>query len=180
MRYLIDEHGIEPVTSLALYRTTLTWAAERGERFVLYFVPEAYDDPDVPTRLRALGTARETPSSEGSPGVLGRLLGKLSGRKSRVEVEGHPDQSFVREMTEHTAPAGAVAGDVSPVEDLMVFAGDRTLYASYDYGRTQVLDMTDEELVQLRQALERSGLDPERVVAAPPYVTGSEEQRDGN
>jgi hypothetical protein len=92
-----------------------------------------------------------------------------------LQVEGIPNETFVRELTSRTAPPKAVSGDVSPVEDVMIFIGERAIYASYDYGRTQVLELEDDELMNLQQTLKNAGLDPTHIIVAPPYVTDSQQ-----
>ncbi len=88
-----------------------------------------------------------------------------------MQISGASSQELIQALTEQAAPPRAVAGDLSPVEDILLFSGERTLYALYDYGRTQVLDLDNDELTNLRQTLEQSGLDPGVIVMAPPYTT---------
>jgi hypothetical protein len=103
---------------------------------------------------------------------LGRAFAKLFGpQEDIIRVQGKADESFIQSLTSKGAPAKAVSGDVSPVEDVIVFIADRPLYASYDYGRTQVLELTQEELESLRKGLESQGLDSGRLIPAPPYVS---------
>jgi hypothetical protein len=150
---------------LAVYRTVLAWAAAQSDRFVVCLVPNVYGDPAL------LGRAREVPPDVEPAGIVGRILRELADPCSVVELEGRPGKDFVRAMTGHAAPARAVAGDSRPVEDVLLLAGDRTLYAAYDYGRTQILEITPGELDDLHGRLVRAGLDPGAIAPAPPYVS---------
>lgn len=170
MRYLIDDREADPETALALYRSTLAWAAIRGERFVLRLQTGIYDDPADVTRLCALGQTTAAPTVGPPSGLPDRILAKLfPNPEDIVEVRGTPDEAFVRELTRKPAPPRAVSGDVSPVEDVMVLIGDRRLYSLSDYGRDQVLNLTEEELDSLRQTLRQAGLEQERVIPAPSF-----------
>ena len=122
-------------------------------------------------RFYELGTVT-TPASPRAPRtLLDRILARLSlKREESVQVTGKPDQAFVEALIRTEAPPKAIAGDVCPVEDLILHMGERALYAIYDYGRDQVLDLTEEQLESLRNELRRANLDPNRVRPAPPYI----------
>jgi hypothetical protein len=172
MRYMIGCQNAETETALALYRTTLTWAASYSDSFELDLQVNAYDDPDEVRHLCALGQATAISDFKPQRSALDQLFTRLFRKPANsIQVKGTPDATFIRELTSKAAPANAVAGDVSPVEDLKLFSKGRLLYGSYDYGRAQVLDLTNEEYEELRQALEQAGLDPECLVLAPPYIT---------
>lgn len=170
-RYLIDEHDLEPETELALYRTTLAWAAGRAERFVFVLQPDLYDELAQVKLLTSLGSVTFSPEVRGSDNWISRNLAKLFGKsKERLQVEGSPNDTFVQILTSMTAPPRAIAGDLSPVEDVEIFIGGRIIYRLSDYGRTQILELDNEELDNLRQVLEAAGLNAERVILAPLYV----------
>jgi hypothetical protein len=134
----IDRAKLEPEVTLALYRAAVRWAAPRGTAFELTIAADDYDDRlDVP-RLQALGQSSRAGAT--------------------IQVRGVPDERFVRAMTEAAAPARARAGDECPVEVVMIRAGDRALYTSYDYGTVQILDIDDVERRDLQRALQEAGL----------------------
>ncbi len=151
MRYLIDERDTTEASSFALYRTALSWAASRGDRFVLGLSAGDYDDRADLEALQRLGQPSSSPLVP--PGMSG--------------TEGPLGPAFIAELTGRKAPPRATAGDLCPAEIVLVFAGGRTLYALHDYGRTQLLDLSDEELDEVRDALSRAGEDPARIVPAP-------------
>jgi hypothetical protein len=155
MRYLIDEKNTSPETSLALYQITLAWAASAGDRFVLGLHDEIYDNPDDFSRLTKLGQPPLAPPLA-IPGI--------------VYAEGVPGPPLVEALTCRSAPARATAGDLCPAEIVLIYKGERTLYALYDYGRTQLLDLTPQELDQLRKTTSESGHDPASFIPAPPEV----------
>lgn len=173
MRYLIDQRDAEQEMALALYRAALAWAARRGDRFVMDIQRGVYDDPDAVGRLRALGRVTEV-SSDLPRDLISRLVTKLfRGGSDIIRVEGAPGAAFTDELTRTAAPAKAVSGDLSPVEDVQVFASERAIFASYGYGRDLILDLGEEEVESLRQALREAGLDAERVTPAPATIDGS-------
>jgi len=137
MRLLVDEAKLDEDAGLALYRALVRWAAPRASRFTVHLYPSHYGGEDDLESLRRLA-AQET-----------------------------PDAFFVEVMTTRTAPGGAIAGDYAPVEDLALYDGDRRLYSCSDYGRTQLLELTPEELDELRDALAREGLPGDVLVPAP-------------
>jgi len=172
MRYLIDERNTEPATSLALYRATLAWASTQGDRFLLGLQSDIYDDPDDLAVLRALGQVAPVPPTR-APSTGGQpVTTPVALPADLFRVEGVPGEAFVHELTRKQAPARAIAGDLSPAEIVLIFNSNRILYGLYDYGRTQALDLSSEELESLSCALERAGLDPAYVIAAPNYVRG--------
>jgi hypothetical protein len=173
MLYLIDQRDAEPEMSLALYRAALGWAVLRGTRFVIHIQRAVYEDPKEVARFSALGDVTKV-SSDLPPDLFGRFAAKLFRSGSDIiQVEGIPSAALANELTRTAAPAKAVSGDLSPVEDVLIFEGDRALFASYDYGRDLILDLTDEELKTLRQTLLEAGLEVERVIPAPPAITSS-------
>jgi hypothetical protein len=189
MRYLIDERDTEPEISLALYKSILTWAAARSDSFMLSLQSGIYDNLDDETRLRALGkvttflapepTVSEIHLFQEVINIFSNLADivqvRVNDRSTEVlQVRGTPDQMFVQELTRRGSPERATSGDLCPAEDVEMFVGDRRLYGLYDYGRTQVLDLTDEELESLCQTLTHAGLDPTYVIPAPPYITNSQ------
>ena len=156
MRYLVDETELEPEDSLSAYRAALAWAVPRSDRFVLLIEPEVYDDHDYLLRLYALGKA---------------ALPADSRLDDMVQVTGRPGAALIQELTRKQSPPKATSGDLCPVQQATLFEGERRLYACYDYGRTQILDLTPEEADDLRPALEQQGLNGGILKPAPPYIT---------
>lgn len=156
MRYLIDDHELEPDTSRAIYRVVLTWAAVRSERFVMGIDPSAYDEPGELSRLIALAVHPPAP---------------VPSDPRTVRIEGVPDEHFIQILTTREAPPGAVAGDLSPCEDIELYRGTRILFACYDYGRTQMLTLEGSECQELRETFRRQSLDPTVLKPAPPHLT---------
>jgi hypothetical protein len=173
MRYFIDEGEIDEATALALYRAILRWAAARADRFVLGLQRNIYDDPDELARLLSLGVSGSAPGSGVPPDLVDRIRQKLfKGSSKAVQIEGTPNEELIRALTERAAPPLAVAGDLSPVEDILLLKGKRAFYALYDYGRTQMLDLDNHELESLRQTIQQAGFDPAIVAVAPPRIIG--------
>ncbi|MEQ8963652.1 MAG: hypothetical protein RLP02_38065 [Coleofasciculus sp. C2-GNP5-27] len=185
MRYLIDERNLELDTSLAVYRTALTWAAARSEYFILSLQPGVYNNPEDETRLRALGKVTTIPIARATDSenllfqevvkffsiLTDTLQIRVKDRPTQVvQVRGTPDDAFVRELTRKEAPEKAISGDLCLAEDVELFLGKRRLYSLYDYGRTQILDLIDEELESIHQTFTRAGLDPSYLISTPPYV----------
>ena len=156
MRYLIDETNLGPEGSLAVYRLTVGWAAARGDRFVMLLERGVYDDPAELSRYTGLG--KNLPTDDP------RLV-------DLIRVEGELSTSVVRELTRTGAPARAISGDVCPALQVTILVCDRTLYGCYDYGRTQMLDITNDELEDAKRTLVSGGLDPGVLTPAPRYVT---------
>jgi hypothetical protein len=148
---LIDEAHLDPEVSLKIYQALLAWAAGQGSRFEITLQTSIYDSPDDLRSLRALGAEKLLPA---------RMPDEL-------QIEGKPGALFVQALTSKQAPPRAIAGDNSPVEDVVIFVGDRRLYGSYDYGRTQLLNLTDEEAVAVKEMLHGLGLAPDVLVPAP-------------
>jgi hypothetical protein len=167
MIYLIDQRSAEPEMLVKLYRAALVWAAERGDRFLIHLQPSVYEDSSQLTRLLALGQVTQV-TSDLPPGFVGRLTAKLfRGGSDVIQLEGSSGTAFTNELTQNGAPAKAISGDLSPVEDVMVLLGSRVLFASYDYGRDLLLDLNDEEVESLRRTLREAGLEAERVKPEP-------------
>jgi hypothetical protein len=51
--------------------------------------------------------------------------------------------------------------------DVEIERGGRSIYAAYDYGRTQVLELDDAELAELRAVFAAAGADPDRIEPFP-------------
>jgi hypothetical protein len=156
LRYMIDERNTTAETSLALYRTAVAWAARSGRRFEMRVERNRYPDPEEARRLTALGETTPAPDQQ--------LFGRPSGA---VFVKGVAGEDLARELTQFPAPADDLPGDVSPVEDVSIYLGERRVYAAFDYGSTQLFELTEDELEDLRQTLTDHGLDPAYVVPAP-------------
>lgn len=169
MRYLVDDHDLDEATALALYRTIIRWVAQRADHIEISIQRQVYDDPTAVADLLELGEITGGAASQ----AFGRSLQSTQrrGTSDSVRVSGAPNARFVSALTERAAPRRAVSGDLSPVEDIVLSRHGRVLYELYDYGRTQMLDLDDDELADLRQTLKRAALNPAAVVVAPPYVT---------
>lgn|SRR4030042_4464172 len=147
-RYYVDTNSMELESELTLYRLLLRWAAERGDHFEFGYEPTMYEHANDIERLQALGEVSRPTTSY----------------RSAVMVRGKPSERFVAEMTRSAAPIRAVAGDVSPVDFVMIYIVERALYVSYDYGTVQTMDLTDEEVESLRQYLAHVGIESAKVV----------------
>jgi hypothetical protein len=165
--HVLRDDGLDEAVARALYSAALAWAFDAGDRVVLRVDPSAYDDPAQVDRWRALGGAR-TVRVEGIPDdLVGRALTSLSrafgSSDELVEVEAAPSGELRRAL-EGPAPTAARGGELAPVEDVFVWSGARTLYAAFDYADRQLFDLDDEQVGQVRAALENAGLDPDRLV----------------
>jgi hypothetical protein len=154
--YQLDRRKLSQAETLALYRATLAWAAERGTSFELMLDSTAYDDPAELAALRALAAPR--PSSQTSD----------ADESGALHVRGIPDARFVTAMTERGAPSGAAAGDESPVECVTIYAGERAVLVSYDYGTVLSVDGGERDLAELRQSLVSAGLSSVRLLPIAP------------
>jgi len=135
---------------------------------VLQLDRDIYDDPAELALLTALGTAHSVPAEPATEGLVDRWLRRaLTSRERLVRVEGTIRAGVIQTLLKGTAPARAIAGDDSPAEAIEISREGRVIYALYDYGRTQLLDVTAEELEELRRELTRLGLDPALLVPAP-------------
>jgi len=156
LRYMIDESNTTSETSLSLYRAAVTWAARRGSRFEMRVERNRYRDLEGLRRLTALGSTATAPEEQ--------LFGKST---DPVFVTGTAGEDLARELTCVAAPANDLSGDVSPVEAVSIYLGERRTYAAFDYGSTQLLELTDDELQDLRETLKAQGLDPGYLIRAP-------------
>ncbi|HLO87002.1 MAG TPA: hypothetical protein VK203_18635 [Nostocaceae cyanobacterium] len=196
MRYLIDDWNAEPEESLALYRATVSWAARQSDYFVLSLQPDIYDSQFLLTKICALGEVERVPVPEPTPeeNLFAKTIKELFHPIANVlevrfhqrptellKVYGKPSEDLITELTTRQAPERAIAGDLCPVEDVEMLIGDgetpsvadRCIYILNDYGRTQVLDMTSEEMESLQEHLLSAGLNPSRLVLAPKYISNN-------
>lgn len=172
-RYLLEDVVDQPLAH-ARYHTVLRWAAGRSERFVITLRPGVYDEPADVEPFLALGEVKVVSHRPPPIGRLGRLLAPLRSRTARVvEVRGAPGPRFLQVLTGTGPPRRAVAGDLSPVEDVELYVDRRPLYGVYEYGRDQVLDLTPGELESLRELLRSEGFDPDHLAPAPPHPSGA-------
>jgi hypothetical protein len=148
---LIDEAHLDPEVSLKIYQALLAWASRQGSRFEITLQRSVYDSPDDLRSLSALGAEKSAAARQ----------------VDELQIAGKPGSSFVQALTGKQAPARAIAGDNSPVEDVVIFIDDRRLYGSYDYGRTQLLNVTDEEASAVKEILRGLGLGADVLVPAP-------------
>lgn len=148
---LIDEAHLDPEVSLKIYRMLLTWAARQGARFEMTLQRSVYDSPEEFLSLRALGVEKTSTART----------------SDEDHIEGTPSSSFIQALISKQAPQRAISGDNSPVEDVVIFVDDRPMYGSYDYGRTQLLNLTKEETTVVKEMLHSLGLSSDVLVPAP-------------
>ncbi|MEZ4728414.1 MAG: hypothetical protein R3E79_14875 [Caldilineaceae bacterium] len=171
-RYLIDDHNLAPDLSLTLYHITLAWVISRGNRFMLTLQPDLYDDPMQLERLYSLGQIVSLNINDRPNDWFSRILSKIFvEQRNMVAISGSPSTVFLQVMTQIDVPLKVGIGDLCPVEDLQIFLDERRLYFSSDYGRTQILILTEEELNSLHQVLQEAGFDITCVILAPSYLT---------
>lgn len=156
MRYIIDQHELEPEDRLRLFRALVTWAIPLCDNFRCMINIIAYSDPADAERYMKLGEATELP-----PDNAGLLQKVLRYRLTRpVRIVGTTSPELLELLTTNAAPPGAIAGDESPVEDLYLHAGARALYTVADYGRDHLLELTDDEAESVRALIDSLGLSP--------------------
>jgi hypothetical protein len=155
-RYMIDERNTDGESSLSLYRAAVSWAASHGDHFEIRVERGRYQDAADASALINLGTA--VPAEE-------RQL--FGGKLDAVWVKGPSSETVAQELTRTAAPADDLSGDVSPVDEISIYREGRRIYASFDYGSTQLFDLTEDELESLKTALRDSGLDPAYLIPAP-------------
>lgn len=158
MRYTIRQKNLEQENLLRLFHALVRWSAPKCDRFLLSIYLPHYEGTALVEQIRGLGETIDARTFYAMRGI-GNLPPANEDRLLRIT--GVPGEDFVRVMTSHAAPAGAIAGDESPVEDLWLYTGDRALYSLNDYGRDQIVDVADDEEDQLRQVLASVGLGPE-------------------
>lgn len=169
-RYTIQRQRLEPEERLRLFRELIRWSAPRSDRFLVsMFLPD-YEDADQVERVRRLGVVIDDQAFR----TVRRMISPPHDPDDRlVRVTGFPGEDFVEEITTHTAPAGAISGDDSPVEDLWLYRGNRELYVLGDYGRDSVVEVEgDEEEQALQQILSSVGLGPDALYRHDRQVSG--------
>lgn len=186
MRYLINDSELSEESALQLYQTMLTWFALHSDKFVFTIQSGVYDEQENEERLRKLGQITDIEVSEMQAQISSfsdkvlPLLNKLSelvevslNDKERkvLKVEGNPTNEFIYELTHQSTPNLVVSGSPAPVEDLEMLDNGRSIYRLYDYGRTQIIEITELEFQDLCKTLERAGLNPTSIQIAPTYLT---------
>jgi hypothetical protein len=156
VRYTIDEQHTTGDVSLAMYRAAVEWAVARSERFEIRLETSVYAVPADLACLRELGETTPAPEQY----LFGPPVGALF-------VKGIPGPALTRELTNKIAPAEDLPGDLSPVQDVSLYAGARRIYASFDYGSTQLFELTNPEFDDLKRFFTERGLDPRYLVPAP-------------
>jgi len=152
--FLLEDARLDDETARQVYKTSVGWAAEFGSRYELTLQPELYEDREALARLLALGVVSRIPSSSGR---VARWL--AADHDVECRVSGTDMDGFVRTMTDQTIAVRARSSELGPVEDAAAFDDDTRIYALFDYGRTQLVDGTDEQLTALRRRL--ADLSPE-------------------
>jgi hypothetical protein len=143
LHYMVDESALDDAASRALGIALIAWAASGADRFVATIDERVYADPQAIRRLLAVGKIEETPGPGGTVVITG----------------GPPPGDFAQRVTDRSVLASSVSGDLTNVEDLALFAGERRRYLAADYGRTQLLQLDGAELAQLRARLHDQRLD---------------------
>jgi len=162
-RFLIDEAGLDDGMLRLIYRALVTWATERGDRYELTIQPGLYRDPEELRRLERLGTVAAV--RQGGGPVAHWLA---QGHDVEQQVSGH-DMDLLRiELLRETTSVEPRSSELSPVEDARVFAGQRVLYSLHDYGRTQLVSGSDEEIAEVRARLAADGAGDALVPAPGP------------
>lgn len=80
-----------------------------------------------------------------------------------------PPADFADLVTDRSFLGVSVSGDLTNVEDVALYIGERRHYLGADYGRTQVLLVERAEVPQLRSLLREAGQD-EAVLKEFPLV----------
>ena len=189
MRYLVDESNLDTEISLNLYRLIIRWVADHSDRFVLSLQSGIYSDPEDERRLRSLGEVMSEPEPETTledqslfsciVNIFEPIQNFVDITVNReafeiIKVRGIPSNAVVEELTRQGAPQKAISGDLSPAEDIEFFIDQLCIYGLYDYGRTQVLDLTDSELEEFRRILVAADIDPKVIIEVPKVADISE------
>lgn len=153
MRYIIDQHELENEDRLRLFRALIAWAIPASDTFRCMINVAAYDDPVEAERYMRLGEATELP-----PDNAGLLQSIFHYKPTQpVSINGTSSTELLDALTASVAPAGAITGDESPVEDLYLYNGERAIYTVVDYGGDHILDLTDEELKSVKEIIRSLG-----------------------
>ncbi|HLP90942.1 MAG TPA: hypothetical protein VK184_20455 [Nostocaceae cyanobacterium] len=188
MRYLINDSPAEIEERLILYRTVLSWAVRQSESFLLSLQPHIYDEETL-NQISALGKVEliQLPQPNNTEnlfmGIVKNLLRPLANKinirihnppSQLLKIQGKSSENLINELTIRQAPTQAIADDLCPVEDVELFLGKHTLYTLRDYGRTQILNLTTDELTNLQQTLMNADLNIDYLVLAPKYINDTE------
>lgn len=153
-RYIVEDASLSPNEALQLHRALVAWAASRADCVLLRIDRRDYEDPNEYKMFVELARERS-----------GRDDGATMGLKLP------PSEALVRALTTAEAPPKAIAGDLSPCEEVVILSNERRLYASYDYGRDQVLELERSERGHLLHLIRERKMDADLLVEAPPYLT---------
>lgn len=146
-RYLVDESRLDFEQSRAVFRRVLDWAIPHADAFSLTIEPSIYTHSAQRDRILALSTRPP-----------------LALASEQTVVGGAPPAEFLEVLTATMAVTRPLPSDLSCIDVVELSRQGRRFYAMFDYGRTQVLDLSDEEVADLRQAL---GRDADIVIPAP-------------
>lgn len=119
---IVDDVALEPDRARVLYEVVLVWAAGPGERLVLRIRRAHYEEEGDLDRILALG-----------PPIL-KQDGQVAS-PNVVEMEAPADRTVVSSRAAMDVRERAIAGELRPVEDVLILRGDRTIFAISDYGR---------------------------------------------
>jgi hypothetical protein len=184
-RYLVDDSKLDLKEALSLYHVILQWSVNHSDKFIIMIEDGIYENLTTQTELLTLGSAKIIPTKtllNQDNLILKKVLGLFKSLdtfisvntenlpQKRIEIKGIPNLLFIQILTKQKAPIKAIAGDLSPVEEIYLFKNDGNIYSLYDYGRTQTLNLTQTELNELSQTLTNSCLSLSYLIPAPSYL----------
>lgn len=105
--------------------------------------PGVYEDSNAGQTLVALGERVSSPRPT---------------RDRTVQIRGQVSDQLVRELSHRQTPPSIIEGVGSPVDYLIMLDGERAVYAVYDYGSGQTVDVSADELSELQNLLADRGL----------------------
>jgi hypothetical protein len=126
-RYQIAVSKVPEGREHELFATILRWAAPLAKRFTMLVDGPRYDDREAARTLASFGR------------------------------DGALSEELIDALARYDTPPAVVEGIGSPVDYVILLEGDRAVYAVYDYGSGQTVDVTEDELRDLRDALRDGG-----------------------
>jgi hypothetical protein len=148
-RWIVDESRLDYEASRDVGFLLLRWAAEGADGFVVTLDTSVYADP------------QQIPALLGAPASEGGLPG------AAVVRGGAPPPRFAELVTDRSLLSRSVSGDLTNVETLELSTSGRRRYLAADYGRTQLLDLVEDEVSWLRSQLSAKGHDESLLIEAP-------------
>ena len=156
MRFIIRDLTNDEETWRRIYQTLVDCAHSRATHFELRIERQMYATADEIQELLNCGQVQSPDSATG------------------VIVRGQPTEQLCALLKQRLPPAKAIAGDLAPCDRITYYRNDRVLYIVYEYGREQVLDLQPAEVIDLRDLLQSSGLDPRCLEVAPDYIQNAD------